>query len=145
MSPFVGVQTVETLEALETLVREYQADSYWFLKWPHKVSGFIDQPPKDLSSEGQLIHADYEIRWKPKHHLFSVLLLDSKGSKDKFKALEGEWKTREVPGMVYEPPIPKFAKLKRSPIQVRQRYFIDARTETIHFVALTPQKANAQT
>ncbi|MCM1984015.1 hypothetical protein [Lyngbya confervoides] len=147
MNPFVGVKTVESLKELKDVLEDfYKSDSYWFLKWPHEVSGFIDQSLENLklSHDGQLIHADHEIRWQRKNSHYSLLLLASDYGKQDFKSLEGNWKIREVSGMVYEPPIPKFATLKPSPIQVRQRYFIDARTETIRFVALIPRNANAR-
>jgi len=159
MSAFVGSRTVTEAE-LGALIRHAAIalpSSYYFLRWFHKVSGIQMTLPHDFPSpEGQLFNAELELRWKQRDSNYEVLLLSqTKPASDlEFRALEVEWEccdrrayfydndeTKFPKGFLYQDAEGKARSPKEKPLkQVKQRYFRDAQTATIHFVALTVGK-----
>lgn len=145
MSAFVGTCTVDSAEALRSLIEQRQtSESYFFLRWPHKVSGFCKTLPDDFPSpEGQLFNNALELRWKRQGRGYSVLLLSNQTDPvSGFTALDGNWETCDRPAHCHESKETRYPKgfyfdtgIEREAIQ--QRYFRDRRTATIHFVALT--------
>lgn len=156
MSAFVGFKTV-TEEELGSLLNHSEialSSSYYFLRWFNKVSGIQMRLPDDFPSpEGQLFNAALELRWKQRGANYEVLLL-SQAVPDAqlgFSPLRGEWEWCDRNAYFYDSDETKFPKgflyqdaennvlsPKGEPLkQVKQRYFRDARTATIHFVALT--------
>jgi hypothetical protein len=145
MNPFVGVSeqllTVEQLRGL--LQTSSNQHSYYFLRWPHKVSGIKEQLPDEFPSpEGQMFNCDRELRWKQQGQHFSVLLLSTTGSQSGFKSIGQKWKIQQRDAHIYPATETRFPKgLSSTKIDVAQRYFMDADTATVHFVALTVVKS----
>jgi hypothetical protein len=153
MTAFVGSKTV-TSEQLHTLVTHpaiARPSSYYFLRWFHTVSGIqLTLPNNFPSPEGQLFNPDLELRWKQHGSDYDVLLL-SKAAPDAtlgFSPLEGKWEwcdrntyfhdsdeTKFPRGFLYPDSNGQPSSSKAIPVQ--QRYFFNAQTATIHFVALT--------
>jgi hypothetical protein len=79
MSAFVGTRTVKSAEELRSLIQQFQGEkSCFFLRWPHKVSGFCKTLPEDFPSpEGQVFDSQKELRWKQQGTGYSVLLLSA--------------------------------------------------------------------
>jgi hypothetical protein len=130
--------------------------SYYFLRWFHEVSGIRMQLPDDFHSpEGQLFNAELELRWKQHGKRYEVLLLGrSIPNPDLgFSPLQGDWEweccdrnayfydndeTKFPQGFLYQNAAGQMLKPKEIP--VKQRYFRNSQTSTIHFVALTVGK-----
>ncbi|GGA44730.1 hypothetical protein [Okeania sp. KiyG1] len=76
---FVGTRqlnSVDELEELLTKISHENANSYYFLRWPHKVSGIVKNLPSEFpSSEGQMFNEKLELRWKKNHKGYQVLVL----------------------------------------------------------------------
>jgi len=157
MSAFVGSQ-VMTKEALVDLVRDPAIASkptYYFLRWPHKVSGIqMNRPDDVLSPEGQLFNTGLELRWKQGGTNYEVLLLSNvePDAKFGFTALEGKWECCDRAAYFYDSDETKFPKgflyqdekgqmLAPKSIRIKQRYFRDKQTSKIHFVALTVKQS----
>lgn len=144
MNPFVGVReqllTVEQLRDL--LEKPSNQRDYYFLRWPHKVSGIVEQLPDEFPSpEGQMFNCDRELRWKQQGQHFSVLLLSTTGSEPGFKGIGQKWETQQRDAHIYPATETRFPKgLSSTKVDVAQRYFMDADTATVHFVALTVAK-----
>jgi hypothetical protein len=132
------------------LLKQFEAPkSLYFLRWPHKVSGFIHNLEGELSPEGQLITSNCELRWKQKIGKFDALLLSkdnvSSSNLSAFEAIGGDWQLEDHEAEIYgknkyknrdsETRFPK--DFRNSASSMKQRYFIDCRTGTVHFVALT--------
>jgi hypothetical protein len=137
-------------EELRELFKQFEAPKFlYFLRWPHKVSGFIPKLEGELSPEGQLITSNCELRWKQKIGKFDALLLskDDVSSPDlsAFEAIDGDWQLEDHEAEIHgknkdkergsETRFPK--DFRNSASSIKQRYFIDRRTGTVHFVALT--------
>jgi hypothetical protein len=157
MSAFVGVsEQLLTEEQLRQLLQSTSNKSgYYFLRLPHKVSGILSELPEEFPSpEGQMFNGDRELRWKQqKPGLYSVLLLSNNGTEAGFTAIDGNWKTEQRAAYGYRTdetrfprslifpeslaPIISEHKTKTNKPKLAQRYFIDANTSTVHFVALT--------
>lgn len=144
MNPFVGVseQLLTVDELRELLEKPLNQQNYYFLRWPHKVSGIIEQLPDGfLSPEGQMFNCDRELRWKQQGQHFSVLLLSTTGSEPGFKPIGQKWETQQRDAHIYPATETRFPKgLSSTKVDVAQRYFMDADTATVHFVALTVAK-----
>jgi hypothetical protein len=140
---FVGHRQVNSGSELETLIKHYggQSQSYYFLRWPHCVSGIISELPEAFSSaEGQLFNAMIELRWKRRGNGYSVLLLSSSlDSADGFTAIPGDWEISDRTAYFYGKDDARFPKSFTYPdhLSIYQRYFLDTKTSTVHFVALT--------
>jgi hypothetical protein len=158
MSAFVGFRqaTAEQLKALVEHPTIALPSSYYFLRWFHKVSGIQMKLPDDFPSpEGQLFNTELELRWKQRGTTYEVLLLGKAEPDAKlgFSPLRGDWKwegcdrnayfydndeTKFPKGFLYQDAEGNILSPKAKPLeQVKQRYFRDARTAIIHFVALT--------
>ncbi len=157
MSAFVGVRKqLLTQEQLKELLQSTSNQpNYYFLRWPHKVSGIAEELPEEFPSpEGQMFNGDRELRWKQqKPGLYTVIILSNNGEIAGFTAIDGNWKTQQRAAYGYrtdetrfprsliypESLDPRFSgdKTKTNQPKLAQRYFIDANTSTVHFVALT--------
>jgi hypothetical protein len=144
MNSFVGVSeqllTVDELRKL--LEKPLNQQNYYFLRWTHKVSGIVEQLPAEFPSpEGQMFNCDRELRWKQQGQHFSVLLLSTTGSEPGFKPIGQQWETQHRDAHIYPATETRFPKgLSSTNVDVAQRYFMDADTATVHFVALTVAK-----
>ncbi|MDF5731958.1 MAG: hypothetical protein PUP92_29130 [Rhizonema sp. PD38] len=130
---------------LEKLATE---PSYYFLRSAHAVSGVCRKLPKEFATpEGQMFNADCELRWKKRKLGYDVLLLSRvevglEGMKQDFS----NWEICDFDAYLYknEPKFPNsfiFKGLNDEDINldgiIAQRYFKDADTATVHFIALT--------
>lgn len=143
MNPFVGVsEQLLTVEQLRDLLEKSSNQCYYFLRWSYKVSGIIEQLPNEFPSpEGQMFNYDRELRWKQQGQHFSVLLLSTTGSEPGFKPIGQKWETQQREAHIYPATETRFPKgLSSTKVDVAQRYFMDADTATVHFVALTVAK-----
>ncbi len=145
MSAFVGTCTVNSAEELRSLIAQLQTpESYFFLRWPHRVSGFEAKLPQDFPSpEGQLFNTTLELRWKAQGTGYSVLVLSNQSDPvPGFTALDGNWEACDRPAHCHESQETRYPKgfyysTDIKPEAIQQRYFRDRQTATIHFVALT--------
>ncbi|MDY6939321.1 MAG: hypothetical protein SWY16_16845 [Cyanobacteriota bacterium] len=149
---FVGVKkyvsTAELQHLLERL-KQQRPQSYYFLRWHHKVSGIVEQCNEAFPSpEGQMFDADLELRWKQlSENSFTLLLLSTTEGEPGFEPLMGNWEFEdraanicaEIETPIYATPSPSLVASKYC---IGQRYFRDRDTATVHFIALTvTQKA----
>jgi hypothetical protein len=101
-----------------------------------------------------MFNCERELRWKQqKPGLYTVLILSNTGETAGFTPIDGNWKTEERAAYGYrtdetrfprsliypESLDPRFSedKTQTNKPKLAQRYFIDANTSTVHFVALT--------
>ena len=120
--------------------------SAYFLRWPHRVSGWHSKLPKEFPSpEGQLVTAEIELRWRRYGHGYDLLLLSAESVKwvaDQLPELKrlGTWQTCLRPVLPYRDRIPQYPKRFQyegiNPDQLQQRYFRNAQTGIVQFVAL---------
>lgn len=139
MNAFVGTKTVTSAEELRSLLQSFKSkDSYFFLKWPHKVSGLCKEIPDGFPSpEGQLFDAEKELRWKQDGKGYSLLLLSVK-QYDGFEAMGKDWDACDQNAHLYPKTETRFPKeLRYKDTNIGQRYFRNSKTATVHFVALT--------
>lgn len=153
---FVGFTTATQAE-LGDLIRHPAIalpSSYYFLRWCDRVSGIqMALPDSFPSPEGQLFNATLELRWKQLGSNYEILILSQTepNLEFDFSALEGDWEWSDRNAYFYDNDETKFPKgflyqdaagqwLNPKDIPVKQRYFQDARTSTVHFVALTVDK-----
>lgn len=140
---FVGYKQVSSSEELRELLQSYyQQPSYYFLRWTHQVSGILSALPSDFSSpEGQMFNAEVELRWKQNNNGYQVLLLSQNRPKpeSKFQPIDKEWIISDRKAYFYDVNETKFPQgfIYPETLPLGQRYFQDAKTSTIHFVALT--------
>ena len=146
MTPFVGMLpppiTAATLKAkLAELEQLANARSYYFLRWPDRVSGFVtaeELPTNFPSPEGQMFDTQLEARWQPYTDGFELLLLSAMGKQAGFEPVGSQWEIQQRPAYVHparETRLPTITDARG--LSLAQRYFYDARTRTVHFVALT--------
>lgn len=142
---FVGFKQVSSVEELEELLTQKSSQpSYYFLRWAHKVIGFIKQLPPDFPSpEGQMFNAAWELRWKPQKKGYEVLLLSNAGAEPEFTKVGQNWDTQLRTAHIYRSTETRFPKeFIADGADIAQRYFLDSQTATVHFVALTISKNN---
>lgn len=118
----------------------------YFLKWAHEVSGLISQLPDQFPSpQGQLITPQLELRWQQSSLGYDVLLL-SATSLDKaygFQPISQSeaWETCLRPVLPHPRRVPQYPKaFKYDGLlaeQLCQRYFRNAYTGVVQFVALS--------
>lgn len=154
---FVGYtkQPISDVELQKLLEQCAQNTSYYFLRWAHAVSGIVEYLPDQFphpdslkgefpSPEGQLFNAELELRWKRRNQQYEVLLLQkSKPAQlDGFEEIPGKWEVRDRNANFYRSDETRFPKGFNYPkdCDIQQRYFSDANTSTVHFVALTLRK-----
>jgi hypothetical protein len=146
---FVGYKQVSSVDDLKNLMEHY-ADplpSYYFLRWAHCVSGIVSKLPQEFPSpEGQLFNAELELRWKRQGHDYSVLLLSKTLEvAEGFTAIpenrdrDWQWQTQDRAANFNGKTDARFPKGFTYPdnLTIHQRYFLNAQTATVHFVALT--------
>lgn len=155
---FVGFKQIPSSEntndseELQRLIQScYRETSYYFLRWKHKVSGILTYLPSDFPSpEGQMFNAELELRWKQNNRGYQVLLLSRNqlDSELRFTPIDKDWKICERNAYFYDIDETKFPQgftyrdesqknINPKKISIGQRYFQDAKTSTVHFVALT--------
>lgn len=125
--------------------------SYYFLRYAHAVSGICMKLPQEFPSpEGQMFNAERELRWKKQKFGYDVLLLTTQADLglEEFEKVYGNWEIHDFNAYFYknETKFPNsfiFKELNDENIEnpediyISQRYFKDADTATVHFIALT--------
>ncbi|MEG4941176.1 hypothetical protein [Microcoleus sp. F4-D5] len=149
---FVSYKRVGDLQALLARQELNVEQSYYFLCWSHKVSGIRRMLPeaKDFPSpEGQMFNSKFELRWKKQGKGYEVLLLSIEPKNELgFEEIPGKWKADDRSAYFYNAGETRFPKgftfkdekdedIDPTKIPVGQRYFQNAATATVHFVALT--------
>ncbi|MBD2775423.1 hypothetical protein [Iningainema tapete] len=151
MSGFVYSQKNASLDELKSLLEKLAIEpSYYFLRSAHAVSGICRKLPEEFATpEGQMFNADHELRWKKQKSGYDVLLLSIKevnleGIK---KDCSSNWEICDFNAYFYknETKFPNGFTFKGlsdedinpEDIHISQRYFKDAKTATVHFIALT--------
>ena len=148
---YVSYAEIATEQELHTLLQYYtqSGDFFFFLRWRHEVSGIITDLPKHLSPEGQVFNACTELRWKLGRQGYELLWLGQKKPEaaGKFVAIDRTWEAEDHPALLFDRKTPQYPNRFRYPKglekQIRQRYFRDAHTSIVHFIALTVQPPNA--
>ncbi len=148
MSQSGYISTASSLdeEKLKALVGTYAEKNAWrFLRWPHQVRLLAPGDPVDYQCrEGQLFNAAYELRWKRQREgIYTAMLLSVKKEvTEPLQAVENEWLVKDLDARLYPKTETRFPKGlsyeetgAKSP-NIGQRYFINAVTGTVHFVAL---------
>lgn len=118
--------------------------TYFFLRWPHGVSGIqVGIPTDPVCPEGQVFSQQRELRWKSTPHGWDLLYLGIQAAPDSFIPLPGEWRWEDHAADLYgsQSRETRFPKLLSHPqdLKVGQRYFRDERTARVHFIALIPR------
>jgi hypothetical protein len=155
---FVGYKQILTsgnetyFEELRTIIQDYyRQPSYYFLRWKHQVSGILDYlPPEFPSPEGQMFNADLELRWKQNSRGYQVLLLsrNQPHTESQFTPIKKDWLICDRNAYLYDVDETKFPQgftyknshqkdIDPKKLSLGQRYFQEAQTSTVHFVALT--------
>ena len=138
-------------DELSTLITQVSnSQSYYFLRYSHAVSGICRKLPNQRGEiEGQLFNSICEIRWKKYKSGYEVLILSQqKFNLEEFEKLTGNWIICDKNAYWHKPEETRFPKgftfkgennqfIKPEDISIKQRYFKDSTTATIHFVALT--------
>ncbi|MEL7224844.1 MAG: hypothetical protein AAGL17_08250 [Cyanobacteria bacterium J06576_12] len=152
---FVGTtpKNVEQTVLEETINRYKNGNTWAFLRWPHEVKLLPVDDSVDLTCpEGQIFSADFELRWQKQKGVYDVLLLADMSllAKEKnaletlgLEELEGDWNFKDLEAHFYPPTEARFPKglayaKKDAPakLDIGQRYFIDAQTACVQFIAL---------
>lgn len=151
MNTFVGYKERSLLvpELLE-LINELKTDNtYYFLRCTHKVSGIQAIKKKPITEEkfpmleGQIFNHEFELRWKHKrNNTYEVLLLTTGENQYDFQQLGKDWQIEERKAHFYQSTETRFPKGFDYPtdLNIKQRYFLDKTTATVHFIALTVEK-----
>jgi hypothetical protein len=151
---FVGTRSASSGEELEQVLLGFPAQSRcYFLRWVHKISGFVEELPKNFPSpEGEMLTPEFEVRWKPARHGYELLLLHSGQPAESwgFTPIEGDWVASEplrthlhakgeLQGPAEARQDTRFPNpfIYPSGLELQQRYFQKTHTGTIHFVGLT--------
>ena len=140
MNPFVGVRQVSSAGELRQLLDNPSESSYYFLRWHHKVSGILTQLADFPSPEGQMFNSKIELRWKQEGAGYEVLLLSTVEPDPAlgFEAVGSSWEIIDRHAQLYKSTETRFPQgFAHQNVKVAQRYFMDAQTATVHFVALT--------
>ncbi len=143
---FVGIQKVNLLDFKELLKNESldTDNTYYFLRWVNQVEGFCPGIPDKLGSdEGQIFTPQLELRWDRKGEVYNLLLLSIIGNIGRFKVLKPDWdwicQTRTAHAYAQtETRFPRMINAQH--LEIKQRYFMEKKTSTVHFTALTIQK-----
>jgi hypothetical protein len=150
---FVGSRSASSGEDLKQLLLGLPAQSRcYFLRWVHRVSGFVDELPQDFPSpEGEMLTPEFEVRWKPSRQGYELLLLHS-GKPDAnwgFEPIGSDWMVSEplsthlhakgeIQGAAENRQDTRFPNpfIYPSALKLQQRYFQKQHTGTVHFVGL---------
>jgi len=141
----VGTKAIASVDGLRTFLSQFAtADCYYFARWSHRVSGMVQDLDKAFPSpEGQLFGTQFELRWKQcRDKGYELLLLHCERSVENwgFQPVASAWEVSEPLGAyLYQHDETRFPKGFNYPpnLRLQQRYFQDAATATVHFVALT--------
>lgn len=150
MKGFVYSKQIVSSDELKKLLEKLSnQQSYYFLRSPHAVNGICMKLPEEFPTlEGQMFNADCELRWKKQRYGYDVLLLSQADLKlEGFEKVFGNWEICDFNAYFYKDET-KFPKgfifkglndeyIKPETIPIGQRYFKDADTATVHFIALT--------
>ncbi|MDJ0615356.1 MAG: hypothetical protein QNJ63_01200 [Calothrix sp. MO_192.B10] len=125
------------------------SENYYFLRHAHKVSGICAELPDDRGEiEGQMFNAICELRWKKYKTGYEALILSQQKVKiEDFKILTGEWKICDRNAYWHdtnETQYPKGFIFPDKQPKIKQRYFQNSATATVHFIALTLEKAESK-
>jgi hypothetical protein len=148
---YVYHRSLVSSEELNTLITEISnSQSYYFLRYSHAVSGICQKLPSERGeTEGQVFNFLCEMRWKKHKCAYEVLVLSKQEFQlEGFEKLAGNWEICDINAFWYNPEETRFPKgfifkdendkpLNPRKIKIKQRYFQDADTATIHFIALT--------
>jgi hypothetical protein len=140
----VGTKTVNSIEELQSILGKFTPDCCYFGRWAHKVSGLVTDLDRALPSpEGQMFGSECEIRWKQNAGGYEVLLLhcDRSVTEWGFDPVGNGWEVSQTPlaAHLYDSYETRFPQgfTSTAKIKFQQRYFQDAATKTVHFVAIT--------
>lgn len=167
--PLSQQELIELLEKVSTTPSYYflrwkhRVGGFWqrrkqnFPKLEEDISNYTQQTSENHtlsepfpSPEGQLFNSTLEIRWKRQSENYQILILHSQDIQTYFdsiqlKPISGKWETREQKALIHSPKETRFPKkLNTEPLNIAQRYFVDSRTATVHFVALTVRDKNGE-
>ncbi|MEH1910174.1 MAG: hypothetical protein V7L05_32060 [Nostoc sp.] len=148
---YIYHQQLVALDQLDTLITQVSnSQSYYFLRYSHAVSGICSELPSERGEiEGQVFNAICEMRWKKQKSGYEVLILSQqKFNLEEFEVLTCNWIICDRDAYWYDPKEARFPKgftfkgennqsIKPEDVSIKQRYFKDSNTATIHFVALT--------
>lgn len=150
---FVSYKRVGSVQDLKVLLDSKELNiepNYYFLCWSDEVSGIRMKPPDRFPSpEGQMFNSKLEVRWKKQGAGYELLLLSIEPKNILgFEAISGAWKTCDRPAYFYNTGETRFPNgfifkdeknenIAPKDIPIGQRYFQDAKTATVHFIALT--------
>ena len=144
MNAFVSTIDHTSEQDLVRIIKDLTSETdppCYFLRWPHKVSGFQTQQPTGFPGpEGQMFDHRQELRWKQQGSAnYSILLLSlDQPLIKRFNPLEGRWKAQDRKAHVYPTEVTRFPRqIHHGNVNIAQRYFVDDSTATVHFVALT--------
>lgn len=147
MSAFVGTKEHLELTQLQELIKSlFPEPAYFCERKPDKIEPFKLGFLQDFAPEGQIFNQQRELRWKKTKKGFNVLLLSlDEPQTQTLKKLENNWKTEDQNVHIYglnETRFPRgvhalSAEIDNNNFPLGQRYFQDADTSTIHFIALT--------
>ncbi|MTJ07809.1 hypothetical protein [Anabaena sp. UHCC 0204] len=148
MKPFVGYQEkpVSVSDLLKIINELKTENTYYFLRWTHRISGIIKEKLTDDQFpmlEGQIFNHEFELRWKHKRqNTYEVLFLSINDQNSEFQPLGENWQIEERKAHFYQKTETRFPKGFDYPkdLNIKQRYFQDKTTATVHFVALTVEK-----
>lgn len=144
---FVGTnkKAVDSNELQELIRRCISGQSWYFLRWPHQVSGFQPGSPTDFSCiEGQVFNRDRELRWQRRGKSYEVLLLSSTAIDEPgLEQLGNGWTMKDLPANFYpetETRFPQGLVVSKADddevLDIGQRYFIDENSACVQFIAL---------
>lgn len=142
----VGTKSQVSATELQALIQQLSKAIY-FGRTVDKVSGFCTNfDPEKLTPTGQVFNQTAEIRWQQKGDSYDILWLGIEPAQlpPGFTAMEGDWccDLQDLQAKVYPPTETKLPRRLRNlpdEIDIKQRYFRDRQTSTIHFTALTYQ------
>jgi hypothetical protein len=163
MKGFVYFKHVSLSDELRALLEKLSIEqSYYFLRYPHAVSGIRMKLPEEFfpGFEGQMFNTEWELRWKKQTVGYEVLLLSrveaapdlgfdpvsSNGKQINWKIcdrnayLHNIDETQFPKGFIYKGVNGEDIDPKK--FSISQRYFKDSDTATVHFVALTVSSKN---
>ncbi|MEM8806724.1 MAG: hypothetical protein AAGF01_11910 [Cyanobacteria bacterium P01_G01_bin.38] len=141
---FVGVtpNPVDKTTLQDIINRCIDSNGWQFLRWPHqvKLSPVSDTTDFSACQEGQAFDQDRELRWKRQGQTYEVLLLsESGGDKALLSINNGQsWETKILDAKPYQKTETRFPRKIEMPdgLDLGQRYFINAQTACVQFIAL---------
>jgi hypothetical protein len=142
---FVGTKSIDAASLKQFLQNLTAPSRYYFLRWVHQVSGFVEQLPETISPEGAMHTPDFEVRWQQTKQGYELLILCA-GEVDEawgFQAIASDWITSDPLAAHLHPKgslqDTRFPTLFIYPdlLKLQQRYFQNQQTGAVHFVALT--------